>query len=39
MKYRTKMSRRSSKKVFKKYTGVHRHNNAVRSVMRGGVRM
>lgn len=39
MRRRVRMSRRASRRVFKKYTGVHRHNNAVRSVMRGGVRM
>lgn len=39
MRKRQKMSRRASKVVFKKYTGVHSHNNAVKSVMRGGVRM
>lgn len=39
MRKRFKMSRRSSRRVFKKYTGIHRHNNAVRHVMRGGVRM
>lgn len=33
------MSRRASKKVFKKFTGVHNRNNAVRYVMRGGCRM
>lgn len=33
-----KMSRRSSRRTFKKYSGTHK-KNAVRHVMRGGVRM
>lgn len=36
---RVRLSRRASRKVFKKFTGVHSRNNAVRRVMRGGVRM
>lgn len=37
MRRRHKMSRRSSRKTFTKYAGMHRRN-AVRQVMRGGVR-
>lgn len=38
MKRRVKMSRRASKKVFKKYSGTHARNTT-NYVMRGGIRM
>lgn len=40
MSKRFKMSKRTSRKEFRKYSGTHKHNlNAVKRVMRGGVRM
>lgn len=38
MRKRYKMSRKGSRKTFKKYSGTHKRN-AVKHVMRGGVRM
>lgn len=38
MKFRKKMSKRASKKNFRKKSGVHKKNNP-RYVMRGGIRL
>jgi hypothetical protein len=38
MKKRVKMSRKASKKVFKKFSGTHA-KNTTSYVMRGGIRM
>lgn len=36
---RKPMSRRSSRKVFKKNTGIHKLNSVNRNIMRGGIRL
>lgn len=39
MRFRKKMSKRASRKVFKKYSGSNKRNFVRKPIMRGGIRL